>query len=133
MAGIFAAAAYGIAQTGIPVFIAGVCGFFALLLLFALLQLWLGTSRVEITADRVTVRKSLLGITKTRRIPLDDVADVTLQIGMSQAETAMQSPRAWYDIKLQRKSGRRITLGSNVADKREAEWIVAEMKRAMRI
>jgi hypothetical protein len=128
MAGIFFAATYGLDRLGVPLIFVGVCGAFALLMLLILLNVWLGTSRVQITNDQVLVRKSLLGIGTTTRIPLRDVRDVNLHMGMSQAETAVQSPRAWYDIKLQRSNGRRITLGSNIANKREAEWLVEEIR-----
>lgn len=133
MAGIFFAATFGLPRLGIPLVIVAVCGAFALLLLLIVLHVWLATSRVEIASDHVLVRKSFLGIARVTRIPLSDVRDVSFKMGMSQSETALQSPRAWYDIKLQRKSGRQITLGSNIANKREAEWLVGELRRVLRV
>ena len=54
---------------------------------------------------------------------------VAFERGMAQSESALQSPRLWYDIKLQLHAGRPVTLGSHVASRREAEWLVEEIRR----
>ena len=131
MFGVFGGAAYGLSLLEIPRVFEWVCGAFALLMLFIVLDLWLRVSYVTISKDVITVRRSFLGIGRTLRIPAADVLDAFFERGMAQGETVLQSPRLWYDIKVSRKGGRPITLGSNVASKREAEWLVDATCRAL--
>ena len=48
---------------------------------------------------------------------------------MQQSQTATQSAKAYYDIEIHRKFGKKVKAGRNIRNKREAEWIVEQMRR----
>jgi hypothetical protein len=55
-----------------------------------------------------------------------DVAQVTTSIGMQSGDTV------YYDIKAVAKDGRKLTLGSGIPDKGEAEWLAEKIRGAMK-
>ncbi len=103
-----------------------VFGSFSALLWYINLKLWLGTSRVVIGAGEVSVKSGLLGGGRVRVIPLSDVASFNDRI-TSQQGGATGVP--YYDIELTLRDGKKITVGRNVRDKHEAEWLVQQMQR----
>jgi hypothetical protein len=48
---------------------------------------------------------------------------------MQQQATMTQAGRVYYDIELHRKVGKKVAAGKHIRNKREAEWLVREMKR----
>ena len=111
-----------------PIIFAVVVGLFELLLLGIILGLWLGESKVVIESGTVQVRGGLLGFGPKHVVSCSDVTDIALKIGM---QTGGASGTPYYDIQLSYANGRKLTAGSGVRSKQEAEWLVAEMKRAM--
>ena len=105
-----------------------VFGAFGVLLFFAAIELWFSTTRVVIESDRVKIRRSTLGLASTKEIPFLEIEEVKLDIGMQQSQTATQSAKAYYDIEIHRKFGRKVKAGRNIRNKREAEWIVEQMR-----
>jgi hypothetical protein len=123
-AAIFGAALWIQLRLGVPIF-PYVTGAVLLLILLVAAHLWTGTTRVVVDKGTVTTTRSLLGVPWTRRAQCADITDVTLAIGMSTGS------RAWYDLRLPRKGGPQLSAGGGVG-KREAEWLAAELKRALR-
>ena len=132
-----------------PVIFPIVFGAFGVLLFLAAIDLWFSTTRVVIDSGmdsgrvlskdsgralskdsgRVTIRRSTLGISSTKEIPISEIGQVKLNIGMQQSQTATQSAQAYYDIEIHRKIGKKVKAGRNIKNKREAEWIVEQMQR----
>ena len=104
-------------------------GAFGVLLFFAAIDLWFATTRVVIELGRVKIRRSTLGISSTKEIPISEIDHVKLDIGMQQSETVTQSAQAYYDIEIHPKIGKKVKAGGNIKNKREAEWIVEQMQR----
>jgi hypothetical protein len=102
-----------------------VFGLFGLLLLWITLDLWLGTSRVVIDTGEVRIRSGLLGLGPTRLFPCSDVQQVILRINM---QSGGRTGTPYYDIVLVRQNGRRIAAGQHLRDKREAEWLAAQIR-----
>jgi hypothetical protein len=101
-------------------------GFFALLLLYITVQLWFGTTRVMIGNTGLSVQAGLLGGGKLQRVALADIVSIGNRIA-SQQGGATGVP--YYDVELTLRDGKKITLGRNLRDKHETEWLVEEMRR----
>lgn len=102
-------------------------GLFDVLLFFIVLGLWAGSSIVTIEAGTITIKAGLLGIGPRRTVACSEVSDITLVVGM-QSGGATGTP--YYTIELVC-PGRKMVVGTGVRDKREAEWLVSEMKKAI--
>jgi hypothetical protein len=128
---IFLGVAYGISLLGAPLLFATVFGFFGLVLLAITIDLWLTVTVVDIGNGQVRIRNSVLGIGRTKTIDATTIEDVTMKIGMSQNESAVQSAKAWYDVMLMLPNRKKVFAGRHIASKAEAEWVVESMKDAI--
>jgi hypothetical protein len=105
-------------------------GFFDLILLTGAAQLWLATSRVVIDSTRVRVQSGLFGGGKWREYSKSQVLDIQAVITAQQGGS---SGTPYYDIRLLQTEHQNVTLGRTIRDKDEAEWLVAEMKKALQL
>ena len=124
---LFAAITAGLYYFGAPLLFPIVFGLFCLLMLLFVMDVLFASTRVIIEDGKVRVVRSTLGYRSVKEVPYSDVKDVKVKIGMQQQATMTQSARAYYDIQIHRRSGRKITAGSSVPDKREAEWLAEQM------
>lgn len=124
---IWAAAIWATIAFDAPLIFPIVFGAFGALLLFLVLDQWMGVARV--TADRsgVTIAKGWLVAGRERTLPVAEVADVTTKIGSSQAGRTV-----CYDVTIVTTAGKRMTAGGGIPDKREAEWLAATLQKALR-
>jgi len=113
--------------THAPFFFTFFFGLFDLLLMLIVLSLWMGSSVVTIEAGTVTVRGGLLSLGPRHVVPCSDITEIHIPIGM-QTGNAQGTP--FYNIQLVCRDGRKFTAGQGLRDKQEAEWLVAEMKKA---
>jgi len=111
-----------------PLLFVVVFGLFDSLLVMMVAALWLGSSRVVVEAGIVMARTSILGIGVGRRIPCADVVAVDMPIGMQSGDG---SGTPYYDLGLVRGDGSKVLVGRGVRSKREAEWLVGELRRAI--
>lgn len=102
-----------------PVVFPIVFGLFQLLLLYVVLELWLGVSRLTVDSSTVAVATGYVVPFRERRFRASDIAEVTTKIGMQAGGTP------YYDLMLVRSDGKRVTAAGSIRDKREAEWLVA--------
>jgi hypothetical protein len=105
-------------------------GFFDLLLLMGAAQLWMGTSRVVINSTNVRVQSGFFGGGKWREFPKSQILDIQAVITAQQGGA---SGTPYYDIRLLQTEHQNVTLGRTLRDKDEAEWLVAEMKKALQL
>jgi len=63
---------------------------------------------------------------KVREFPLADIQAITDRINSQQGGS---TGVPYYDIEMQLRSGKRFTLGRTLSSKREADWLVQEMRR----
>jgi hypothetical protein len=113
-------------KLGAPWLFACAFGLFDLLFLYIALDLWCGTSRVVAQSGTLLVQKGWLGSGKVRTIAACEIADLQSKITAQQGG-ATGTP--YYSLQLVLNSGRTVTLGENVRNKEEAEWLAAEMRR----
>lgn len=101
-------------------------GFFALLLLYISVQMWLGTTRVGIGNSELLVQDGLLGGGKVRRYALSEITSITSAI-KSQQGGGTGTP--YYDIELTLRTGKKVTLGRTLGNKQEVDWLLEDMRR----
>ena len=124
-AAMFGGIAYGLTYTRAPFIFPVGFGFFAALLLYITVQMWLGTTRVVI-GSCLTLQSGLLGGGKVQQIGFSDIATITDRIS---AQQGGGTGTPYYDIEMTLRDGKRLTLGRTLRDKRETEWLVSEMRR----
>lgn len=122
---MFAGATWLQAHLGAPMIFPVVFGGFTALLVVCAVELWLGVTRVRLEPDRVLVTTRTLGLGRTRELAADQIREVITRIGMTSGRTV------WYDIEILPHAGRRLCAGRHLRDKREAEWLAAEARRAV--
>ena len=111
---------------GAPVFFPIIFGLFDLLMVYISLTLWLGTSRVVIGSSQLRVRGGMLGLGPVQDIPFSQISTIQSTITAQQGGS---SGTPYYDIQLITAAGRKVTLGSTLRNKQEADWLMTEMKR----
>lgn len=115
-------------EAGAPEVFSAVFGFFAVLMLVGVIEVWLGVTRVRIEGDQVQVRRSFLGLGFTRSLERSRVTGVGLKIGMQHGGA---SGTPYYDLRIRLDSGKAVTAGRHVRSKRHAEWLALEMEQAI--
>jgi hypothetical protein len=113
-------------KLGAPLLFACAFALFDLLFVYIALDLWFGTSRVVAQSGTLLVQKGWLGSGKVRIITAAEIADLQPKITAQQGG-ATGTP--YYSLQLLLNSGRTVTLGENVRNKEEVEWLAAEMRR----
>ncbi len=108
-----------------PVLFPIVFGLFLLLLVVGTLQQCLGVSRVVANTGSLVYAHGYLSPGGERAIPLQEVEDVSIRIGMQAGS------QPYYDVVVVRKNGKPVPLGRAVRNKREAEWLAGTLKQAL--
>jgi hypothetical protein len=108
-----------------PILFPIVFGLFGLLLVWMVLDAWLGVTRVTAGDGQVTVATGWLVPRRERRLRAAEIAGVTARIGSQQGTTP------FYDISIETTAGKRVAAGRSVRDKREAEWLAAAITQAI--
>lgn len=117
---------YLIAGSRAPAIFAIASGLFTLLLLYAAAQMWIGTTRVGIGSSGLILEDGFLGNGKRRRFAFAEIASIGNTIKGQQGSAA---ENAYYDIELNLRSGKKVTLGRTIRNRQEADWLVEEMGR----
>jgi hypothetical protein len=114
---------------GAPIFFPIIFGLFLLLFVFFLIDMLFGTTRVIIESGTVKIRNSTLGMGSAKDIPCAEIKEIKLGSGMQQQPTLTQAGHIYYDIEIHRKYGKLVKAGEHIRNKREAEWLAAEMRK----
>ena len=123
---IFGAVTYFLMGSRAPVIFPLAFGFFALLLLYIAVQMWLGTTRAGIGGNELLVQDGFLGGGKVRRFALSEIASITSAIKSQQGGG---TGTHYYDIELTLRSGKKVTLGRTIRNQQEVDWLMEEMRR----
>ena len=125
---IFSAATWFMVTTGkAPIFFPIVFGFVDLIIFLILINLLFKSSRITVDASGLTVAIRWLFFRKINCLIPADIANITTKIGMTSGQNV------YYDIHVIARAGRDITAASSIKDKKEADWLVAEMKRLLKL
>ena len=106
-----------------------ISGFIGLLLLLATVVIWTFKSRVLIEDGLVTVRKSVLGIPLSWRIPFSEISQV--RVRHEEVDGVKEKDRNW-DIEIDRKEGASVKLGASIRERTEAVCMAEEIQKLIR-
>ena len=101
-------------------------GFFALLLLYIAMQMWIGTTRVGISSTEVLVQDGYLGGGKVRRFAFAELESIRSRVTSQQGDG---TGTPYYDIELLLRGGRKVTLCRTMRSQQEVDWLSDEMRR----
>jgi len=113
---------------GAPILFPIFFGLFDLILLYAVLQLWFGVSKVLIESGQLTVTSGFLWLGASKVIPCSHVEDIKISIGM---QSGGRSGTPYYNIALITNDKKKVSLGRSIKDKRHAEWLATTMQDAV--
>jgi hypothetical protein len=108
-----------------PLFFQGIFGLFGVLIFIGVISMWFGTSRLRIEGGEVRLKNAILGMGETKVLSVDEIARVKTKIG---TQHGGGSGTPYYDILLSRRTGRDLTVGRYIKNKREVEWLVGEIE-----
>jgi hypothetical protein len=118
----WSAVVYFLARSSAPIFFPIVFGLFDLLPICLLTKSLAESFRVETGNSKLVFRHAWFGIGTTVEIPYSEIAQIL-------ALTTVQSRPPSYSLRLQTKSGRKITLADFIDDRQEARWIAAQLEK----
>jgi hypothetical protein len=101
-------------------------GIIGLLLLLATIVIWTFKSRVLIEDGLVTVRKSVLGIPLSRRIPFSEISQV--RVRHQELEGVKEKDKDW-EIEIDLKEGPSVKLGASIRERTEAVGLAETIQR----
>ena len=104
-------------------------GSIGLLLLTATIVVWTFKSRVLIEDGLVTVRKSVLGIPVSWRIPFSEISQV--RVRHEEIDGVKEKDRNW-EIEIERKEGKSVELGASIRERSEAVRLAEEIQKLTR-
>jgi len=102
-----------------------VTGLVDLLLVYVVIDLWLGSTVVTAGNGIVHVRHTVLGLGGTRTLYAAEIASIDLHINM---QTQGRYGTPYYEVRARLTSGRKVSLGDGIRNKRHAEWLAAQMR-----
>jgi HEAT repeats len=105
-----------------PIFFPIVFGLFDLLPIYMLIKSLLQSFSIEASNGELILRPAWAGIGTTVEIPYSEIAQIL-------AATAGQSKPPSYSLRLQTKSGKKITLADSIDDRQEARWLAAQLEK----
>ena len=117
--------AYMLYQKHAPIFFFIVFGLSDLLIIAGFLHVTFGSSRITVRSGEILSRKGILGIGRTRRIQVSDVASI---VPVVSAQQATSSASQLYAIRMRLKDGSKLTLADEIDSRQEARWVVSQIE-----
>ena len=102
-----------------------VFGLVDVLLVQGCLNLWFKQSRVTFHSRGVRVAKRWLIFGRTRSFDTSEVARFDSKVGFTAGQ------QLYHDIELVTRTEKKITVGTSIPNKPEADWLAGEMNRAL--
>ncbi len=117
--------AYMFYQKHAPIFFFIVFGLSDLLIIAAFLHVTFGNATITVRSGEILSRKGILGIGRTRRIQVSDVASI---VPVVRAQQATSSASQLYAIRMRLKDGGKFTLADEIDSRQEARWVVSQIE-----
>ncbi len=122
----FGGLAFGLYSVKAPWFVTVVFGLISLLLVYGVVQSTLGFSRIEVGSGKLRLTRALLGVSSTREFLFSEIDKI---LAVTSSQQGMNPNHASYALRLQTKSGKKITLAGAVDNRQEARWIAAQLEK----
>jgi hypothetical protein len=121
----WSAVVFALYKAPAPIFFFIVFGLSDLLIIAGFLHVTFGSARISVRSGEIFLRRGILGIGRTRRIPVSDVASIVPVVSMQQGGNSTNTLHA---IRLRLKDGCKITLADEIASRQEARWVVLQIE-----
>lgn len=122
---IWSGAVYALYRSNAPFFFFIVFGLSDLFLIAGTLHVGLGSARIGVANGEILSRSGILGIARTRQIPVSEVGAIVPVVSMQQGGN---TGNALYAIRMRMKNGRKLTLADEIDSRQEARWIVSQIE-----
>lgn len=113
---------------GAPGFFIFVFGLFDLLMLVIVADLLFGVTRLTVGGGSLIRLYSMFGLSRQTSIPCENISKLDLHISM---QTSGRRGTPYYALRATFINGRTRDLVSGIRDKHQAEWLAAELRRAI--
>ena len=110
---------------GAPLFFPVIFGLFDVLLVWFILHMWAGETRVTIDPTGVTIHPRFPVLASSTLLPPGSVSDVRLSMGMQSGSAV------FYNLDLARGTGKTVTIPAFLRNKRDAERVAVLMKHTL--
>lgn len=121
---VFGGALYFMILKHAPIIFLIVFSFVDFIVVVAVLNMLFHSSRIEADGQSLRVTDSWVFFKKKASYTLTEITDIAAKRGMQSGN------KTYFDVKLQLKTGREITLGSSVPDMEYATWLAAVIGQA---
>jgi hypothetical protein len=109
-----------------PIFALLIVGLLTFVSTMASIHTALTSTRIVVGNGVISWRRSVLGIGRTQRMQIADVASI---LAVTSIQQASSSGSTLYSLRLQTNSGKNHTLVDEIASRQEARWIVSEIEK----
>src|SRR6266481_5842403 len=116
---------YFMYQRQAPVLFFVLFGLTDLLIIAGFLHVTFGSALISVRSGEIFSRKEIVGLGRTRRIQVSDVASILPVVSMRQGGN---STNALHAIRLRLRDGGKITLADEIASRQEARWVVSQIE-----
>ncbi|MCZ6918512.1 MAG: hypothetical protein O7I93_17185 [Gemmatimonadetes bacterium] len=124
---VWSAGVYFLYRSDAPGFFWTIFGLFDVLMIYVVLLMWLGHSRIRIGRERIVVTRGIAFLTRSTSMPTASLSEVSIKIGMRSGNTP------YYDLTLRGADGEKLKAASSIKSKREAEWVADRIRKACAI
>jgi hypothetical protein len=100
-------------------------GLFGLIILFIAVDLWFYRSVVEASPNGLMIRGGLLGIGRTRLIPVEEIQELTIEKGMS------SGTNVWNNVCALLRDGKKWTIGRSITGTLAQRTVISELTAAL--
>lgn len=115
-------------KVGAPWLFTGIFGLFDLLFLLMVMDQLFGVTRLAVSNGAIVSVYTMLGLGRRTTIPFENITKIDLHINM---QSSGRRGTPYYALRATFINGRTRVLASGVKDKRQAEWLAAELRRAI--
>ncbi len=100
-------------------------GLFGMLILFGVLDLWLGIQQIDASPRDLVLRSGLVAPLFVRTLGAEDIAEIRAAEGMRSGK------HLFYDVKVRSRGGKERVAGKRLAEKDQAELIVRMIQQSL--
>jgi len=122
---VWTGVAYLLYQKHAPMFFFILFGLSDLFVIAGFLHVALGSARITVRSGEILSRSGVLGLGRTRRIQVSEVAAIVPVASMQQGNSSGSQLHA---IRMRLKDGRKFTLADEIDSRQEARWIVSQIE-----
>ena len=122
----FSTVVYVLQHVRAPLFFTIIFGLIDLLLIYGVIQQAMGSFRIEVGGGKLRASRALLGVSSTREFPFSDIAQI---LAVTAAQQGTNPSQASYSLRLQTKSGKKVTLADAIDNRQEARWVAAQLEK----